>query len=110
MANTTETRRPDRRPGETEQPRRDAPRLPADSAPLRNRPANENDPGTSMMLARLRRRPSFGPYVLIATVLTALWAGGWFFANADIFARLSDRKSTRLNSSHVVTSRMPSSA
>ncbi len=89
MANTTETRRPDRRPGETEAPRRDAPRLSADAAPVRNRPANENDPGTAGMLARLRRRPSGMPYGLLAFFLAAVWTGGWFFANADIFARMS---------------------
>ena len=31
-------------------------------------------------------------------------------SEGQLFAKLADRKSTRLNSSHVVTSRMPSSA
>ncbi len=80
MANTTETRRPDRRTGDADAARREAPRLTAEPAPVRGRPANENDPGTAMMLARLRRRPSFASYATVAILLTALWAGGWFFA------------------------------
>ena len=71
MANTTETRRPDRRPADADATRRDVPRLSGEPAPLKNRPANENDPGTAMMLARLRRRPSFAPYGTVAIILTS---------------------------------------
>ena len=73
-----ETRRSDKRPAEPEAERRDA--APAlEPAPLRGRPANENDPGTSMMLARLRRRPSYAPYY-VAFALSLAWIAGWFFA------------------------------
>ena len=89
MANTTETRRPDRRPGETESPRRDGPRLNADSTPVRNRPANENDPGTSMMLARLRRQPSYAPYY-VAFFLSLAWVGGWFFIFSNSLFAITD--------------------
>jgi len=78
MANTTDTRRSDRRQSEAD--RRDTPRLSGE--PVKGRPANENDPGTAMLLARMRRRPSFTPYALFSVILTALWSGGWFFANS----------------------------
>ncbi len=45
---------------------------------MRSRPANENDPGTSMMLAKLRRPPSFAPYY-VAFALSLGWIAGWFF-------------------------------
>jgi len=51
MANTTDTRRSDRRQSEAD--RRDTPRLSGE--PVKGRPANENDPGTAMLLARMRR-------------------------------------------------------
>ena len=79
MANTTETRRSDRRQAEAEAMRREAPRLSADPAPVKGRPANENDPGTAMLLAKMRRRPSFTPYALVSIILTAVWSSGWFF-------------------------------
>ena len=77
-SNTTETRRQDKRPGDTEAQRRESQRVSLDTAPVRGRPANENDPGTSMMLARLRRQPSSAPY-FVAFFLTLAWVAGWFF-------------------------------
>lgn len=86
-SNTTETRRSDKRAPETEAARREPPRLSGEPAPVRSRPANENDPGTAMMLARLRRRPSFTGYGLVAIILTAVWTLGWFFAYSNtVFA------------------------
>lgn len=55
------------------------PKAPGEQHLAKISPANENNPGAALMLARLRRRPSFKPYGLIATVVTALWSGGWFF-------------------------------
>ena len=83
MANTTEQRRSDRRQAESDAQRREPPRIAADQANGKGRPANENDPATAMMLARLRRRPSFTPYALVSIMVTAIWSGGWFFANSD---------------------------
>jgi len=77
-SNTTETRRQDKRAAEAETQRREPPRGSLDPAPVRGRPANENDPGTSMMLARLRRQPSFAPYYA-AFALSLAWVAGWFF-------------------------------
>ena len=82
MANTTDTRRSDRRQADADAMRRETPRLSGEPAPVKGRPANENDPGTAMLLARMRRRPSFTPYALFAVILTALWSGGWFFVNS----------------------------
>ena len=48
-------------------------------------------------LSRLIFKKDFGPKVLV-------------FASIAVIAYVSDRKSTRLNSSHNVISRMPSSA
>ena len=50
-SNTTEQRRQDKRGADTEAQRREQP--PRLEAPLRGRPANENDPGTSQMLKHL---------------------------------------------------------
>ena len=80
MANTIDTRRSDRRQSDADAIRPSKPL--GEPQPVKSRPANENDPGTAMMLARLRRRPSFTPYGLIAIIITAVWSGGWFFANA----------------------------
>ena len=77
-SNTTETRRTDKRAPEAEAQRREAPRLAAEPAPVRGRPANENDPGTSMMLAKLRRQPSYTPYYF-AFFISLAWIAGWFF-------------------------------
>ena len=81
MANINETKRRDKRPGSADipdaPPRRDMARAP-DAPPLRARPANENDPGTSMMLAKLRRPPSFAPYY-VAFAIALAWVAGWFF-------------------------------
>ncbi len=77
-SNTTETRRQDKRAAESETQRREPPRGSLDAAPVRSRPANENDPGTSMMLARLRRQPSYFPYYA-AFIISLAWLGGWFF-------------------------------
>ena len=80
MANTTDTRRSDRRNAEADASRRDAPRLSGE--PVKGRPANENDPGTAMLLAKMRRRPSFMPYAIVAVILTALWSFGWFYVSS----------------------------
>lgn len=45
--------------------------------PLRSRPANENDPGISMLLARLRRQPGYTTYYA-AFALSLIWIFGWF--------------------------------
>ena len=85
----------------------------ATSSPTRARPASDIDPrieaamryavaiGAVLVLLLPAARGSHAvigwlPLWLLAMPLAAWWA--------------SDRKSTRLNSSHVVTSRMPSSA
>jgi Apolipoprotein A1/A4/E domain len=61
-------------------------RAPELEAPqLRNRPANENDPSTAMMLARLRKQPSNSVYA-IAFGLSLLWIFGWFFSRSEIFS------------------------
>ncbi len=44
------------------------------------RPANENDPATAMMLARLRRPPSYNVYVP-ALVISIVWGFLFLFAN-----------------------------
>ena len=77
-SNTTETRRKDKRNIESELQRRDQPRPATETVPLRSRPANENDPGTSMMLAKLRRQPSFAPFY-VAFGLSLGWVAAWFF-------------------------------
>ena len=68
---------------EAESQRREAQRANLEGAPLHSRPANENDPATAMLLAKMRRRPSFIPYAIFAVIPTALWSGGWFFANSS---------------------------
>ena len=82
MANkTTDNRRRSRLPAlETPELNRGAE---LDAAPLRNRPANENDPSTAMMLARLRRQPSNGIYA-VAFGLSLLWIFGWFFSHSEL--------------------------
>ena len=49
---------------------------------MRNRPANENDPGTAMMLAKLRRPPSYGVYYG-AFALSLVWMFGWMLTNSN---------------------------
>src|SRR5262245_8161243 len=81
--NTIEPRRPQRRLPGRERPagepvkRRegDAP-PPRVEAPLRSRPANENEPGTAAMIASLRRQPSHAPYY-IAFAISLLWVFSW---------------------------------
>src|SRR5436305_10020334 len=75
--NTTETRRQDKRQADGETQRREpsGPRL--DAAPVRGRPANENDPATSMMMAKLRRKPSSAPFA-VAGFVSLFWVFGWF--------------------------------
>jgi hypothetical protein len=51
-------------------------------SPLRNRPANENDPGTAAMLAKLRRPPSYMVYVG-AFALSIVWMFGWMLVNSN---------------------------
>jgi hypothetical protein len=46
---------------------------PATAEPqIRSRPANENDPATAMLLARLRRAPSYNVYIP-AFVISIVW-------------------------------------
>ncbi len=53
--------------------------------PLRGRPANENDPGTAMMLQRLRRPPSYD-VIWAAAALSLIWGLGWIWIYKDVFA------------------------
>jgi hypothetical protein len=53
-----------------------------DTARLRGRPANENDPATAMMLAKLRRPPSYAVY-FGAFGLSLVWLFGWFLLNSN---------------------------
>ncbi len=52
---------------------------------LRGRPANENDPGSALMLQRLRRPPSYD-VIWAAIVISAIWTAGWFWVYKDVFA------------------------
>ena len=72
--NTVDTRRRDKRPVEQPAEARRAPSL--DTAPLRGRPANENDPGTARLMARLNRRPSYGAFAVAALAILA-WVFVW---------------------------------
>lgn len=81
-----DTRRRDKRSAERQPEVRRAPAL--DAAPLRNRPANENDPGTSRLLARLNRRPSSGAYY-VAFALSLAWIFGWSMIYLAGFAEQS---------------------
>ncbi|HUR43144.1 MAG TPA: hypothetical protein VMZ01_03485, partial [Aestuariivirga sp.] len=78
--NTVDTRRPDNRSANAnaEAVRREPPRARLEGAPVRGRPANENDPANSLMLAKLRRPPSYVPYYA-AFLLSLIWIAGWFF-------------------------------
>ena len=73
-SNTVETRRRDKRAADRQAEARRSPSL--EAAPLRGRPANENDPGSSLMLARLNRQPSHSAYY-VAFVLSLAWIFGW---------------------------------
>src|SRR5438874_1442566 len=84
-SNTIDPRRPQRRltgrerpPGELPVKRREgeASPPPRGEAPLRSRPANENEPGTAAMIAGLRRQPSRAPYS-IAFAISLLWVFSW---------------------------------
>ena len=56
------------------------------------------------MLVEWARRADAGPFASLGVLDRLL------YDSFDPFASLADRKSTRLNSSHTATSRMPSSA
>ena len=43
---------------------------------MRGRPANENDPGSSLMMARLHRQPSYMSFY-VAGILILAWVFGW---------------------------------
>ena len=94
MANkTTDNRRKSRLPV-LENPELNArPELDEPPAPLRNRPANENDPTTAMMLARLRRQPSNMIYIA-AFVMSLAWIFGWFFVHSDLLSGVDAFKHT----------------
>ncbi|MGQ0486231.1 MAG: hypothetical protein ACT4SY_12870 [Hyphomicrobiales bacterium] len=89
-------RRRDKRPGGPDAPaRRDQSAQALEPAALRSRPANENDPGTSMMLAKLRRQPSFAPYY-VAFILSLGWIAGWFFIFSNSVIAVPDPFGPRL--------------
>lgn len=50
---------------------------------LRARPANENDPATAMMLARLRRAPSYTVFVGVF-FLSLIWVFTWSYVYSDL--------------------------
>src|SRR5438067_384290 len=82
-SNTMDPRRPQRRrtgrerpPGEPGKRRDGEPSPPRNEAPLRGRPANENEPGTAAMLAGLRRQPSHAPY-FVAFAISLVWVFSW---------------------------------
>ncbi|HQX85099.1 MAG TPA: hypothetical protein PKV23_06385, partial [Aestuariivirga sp.] len=82
-SNTVETRRRDKRSAERQAESRRGPSL--EATPLRGRPANENDPGTSMMMARLHRRPSYVAYYVAIPAILA-WVFVWFMAYSPVIA------------------------
>lgn len=55
----------------------------APSAPLRSRPANENDPASANVLKRLRRPPSY-EVIWVSVLLSFVWAAGWFWVYKDV--------------------------
>ena len=83
-SNTVETRRRDKRSAERQAESRRSPSL--EAAPLRGRPANENDPGTSMMMARLHRKPSNTAYYVAIPAILA-WVFVWFMAYSPVIAQ-----------------------
>jgi ABC-type transporter Mla subunit MlaD len=80
--NTIDPRRPQRRLPGRERPageplkRREGEAPVKGEAPLRSRPANENEPGTAAMIASLRRQPSHLPYY-ISFGISLLWVFSW---------------------------------
>lgn len=81
MANkTTDNRRRGRIPAlENQGQVQDA----VDPSSLRARPANENDPATAMMLARLRRAPSYTVFVGVF-FLSLIWVFTWSYVYSDL--------------------------
>ncbi len=80
MANkTTDNRRRGRLPISENQ---DTAQLPIEPQ-LRSRPANENDPATAMMLARLRRAPSYTVFVGVF-FLSLIWVFTWSYVYSDL--------------------------
>jgi len=81
--NPNDPRRPQRRQQgrdrNAEAGRREADLGATRDAPLRGRPANENEPASAAMTASLRRKPSHTPYYL-AFVLSLLWIFLWFWS------------------------------
>ena len=71
---------------------------PATAEPqIRNRPANENDPATAMMLARLRRPPSYNVYVP-AIVISIVWGFLFLIANkATVIELINGRITSNTN-------------
>ena len=61
----------------------DAPVAAPSQSQLRGRPANENDPATAMMLARLRRPPSYGIFGVVFA-LSLIWVFGWSYVYSDV--------------------------
>ena len=65
----------------------DRPATPEPQIRAGGRPANENDPGTAMLLARLRRQPSSSIYVP-PSIFSFLWALGFLFLNQSLMVAL----------------------
>jgi len=82
-SNTVDSRRRDKRAADRQAESRRGPSL--EATPLRGRPANENDPGTSLMMARLHRRPSYMAYYVAVPAILA-WVFVWFMAYSSVIA------------------------
>jgi hypothetical protein len=83
-SNTVDSRRRDKRVADRQAESRRGPSL--EATPLRGRPANENDPGTSLMMSRLHRQPSYTAYY-VAGLLTLLWVFGWSMIYSTTLSR-----------------------
>ena len=71
---------------------------PATAEPqIRSRPANENDPATAMLLARLRRQPNYNVYIP-AFVISIVWGFLFIIANkSEVVALINGRAGAETN-------------
>ena len=75
-SNSMDTRRSrDKRSADRQTENRRSPSL--EATPVRGRPANENDPASSLMMARLHRPPSYSSFYVAGALILA-WIFGWF--------------------------------